>query len=178
MLSLIAEESPILHNASREVTETEFKSAELTKTIDDMFVLLRAKKDGVALAAPQAGIAQRIFIITPDIFKTPESHELVYINPKITSLSKEQVLMEEGCLSVPYIFGKTKRSIKATIEAYRADGTKFTKTGTGLLAQIFQHETDHLDGILFNTHATHLHKLTPEEILRFEQDDYTINPMY
>lgn len=178
MLKLIEESSPILHNPSEVVTENEFGTKELEETLDALFVLLKTRKDGVALAAPQAGIAKRIFIIAPELFKNPDSHETVYINPKIVNLSEDKALMEEGCLSVPHVFGKAKRSIAATVEAQRLDGTTFTKTGTGLLAQIFQHETDHLNGVLFNDHASRLHTLTPDEIKRFESEDNVITPMY
>ncbi len=178
MISLIEESSPILHTSASVVSKEEFGTPMLEKEISDMFNLLEIKKDGVALAAPQVGIAKQIFIITPHIFSHPDAHELVYINPQITSASKDTSMMEEGCLSVPYVFGKTKRSIMATVRAQRRDGTIFEKRGTGLLAQIFQHEIDHLHGILFNSHADNLKKLSEQEIADFEAEDYKITPIY
>jgi peptide deformylase len=79
--------------------------------------------------------------------------DLVFINPKISKLSRDKEWMPEGCLSVRPMYGKTYRSNKATVTAYDENGKKFVRGGSGLLAQIFQHETDHLNGILFIDHA-------------------------
>ena len=79
--------------------------------------------------------------------------DLVFINPKISKLSREKEWVPEGCLSVRPLYGKTFRSKKATVEAYNENGKKFSRGASGLLAQIFQHETDHLNGILFIDHA-------------------------
>ena len=70
--------------------------------------------------------------------------------------------MEEGCLSVRWLYGKVKRSEKATVRAHDETGKIFTKGASGLLAQAFQHEVDHLNGILFTDKATHLESLPPE----------------
>ena len=88
--------------------------------------------------------------------------DIIFINPKISKLSREKDWMPEGCLSVRPLYGKTFRSNKATITAYDEDGKKFTRGASGLLAQIFQHETDHLNGILFIDHA----KDIKEELLK------------
>ncbi|MFA6000113.1 MAG: peptide deformylase, partial [Candidatus Paceibacterota bacterium] len=79
--------------------------------------------------------------------------DLVFINPKISKMSKDKEWLMEGCLSVRPLYGKTWRSKKATITAYDENGKKFVRGASGLLAQIFQHETDHLNGILFIDHA-------------------------
>ena len=78
--------------------------------------------------------------------------------------------MQEGCLSVRWIYGKTKRSVACTIEAYDEDGVKFTYGGQGLLAHIFQHETDHLDGVLFIDHGFDFEEYTEEEIRKAEKE--------
>ena len=78
---------------------------------------------------------------------------LIFINPKISKLSREKEWVPEGCLSVRPLYGKTFRSKKATVAAYDENGKKFIRGASGLLAQIFQHETDHLNGILFIDHA-------------------------
>jgi peptide deformylase len=70
--------------------------------------------------------------------------------------------MEEGCLSVRWVYGKTKRADKAMVEAYNERGHKFVRQGSGLLAQIYQHEIDHLNGILFIDKASHLVEIKPE----------------
>jgi peptide deformylase len=72
--------------------------------------------------------------------------------------------MEEGCLSVRYLYGKVRRSKKATIEAYNEHGKKFTAGASGILAQIFQHETDHLNGILFIDKAKQIEEILPEHM--------------
>jgi len=86
---------------------------------------------------------------------------LVFINPKIFKLSREKDWVPEGCLSVRWLYGKTYRSKKATVEAYDKNGKKFKMGGSGLLAQIFQHETDHLNGILFTDHAKDIKEELP-----------------
>jgi len=89
--------------------------------------------------------------------------DLVFINPIFKKISKDRKLLAEGCLSVRPIYGKVRRATKATVEAYNEHGHKFTLEGTGLLAHIFQHETDHLDGVLFIDKARDMHESTPEE---------------
>jgi peptide deformylase len=88
---------------------------------------------------------------------------LVYINPKIIKRSKDKKNMEEGCLSCRWWYGKAKRSTRVTVEAYDKNGKQFTIEGRGLVAQIFQHEIDHLDGVLFVDHAKDLKEIQPEQ---------------
>jgi peptide deformylase len=131
-----------------------------------MIKALDSQEDGVAIAAPQIGVPLRIFVISGkanDIVKKTEGNPCeVYINPIITKISKAQKLVDEGCLSVRYLYGKTKRSIKATVEANNEKGEKFSRGASGLIAQIFQHETDHLNGILFTDHAKQIRDLPPD----------------
>ena len=87
--------------------------------------------------------------------------DLVFINPKISKLSRKKEWVPEGCLSVRWLYGKTFRSTKVTITAYDKNGKKFTRGASGLLAQIFQHETDHLNGILFVDHAVEIKEELP-----------------
>jgi peptide deformylase len=135
----------------------------LSKILNDMREAMFSQGDGIALAAPQIGVSKRIFVINPiayneeKIYKGPK--ELTFINPKIKKISKDKKLMEEGCLSVRPLYGKVRRSSRVTIEAFDENGQKFEITGTGLLAQIFQHETDHLEGILFIDKAKELYEL-------------------
>jgi peptide deformylase len=123
-----------------------------------------ACKDGVAIAAPQIGKSLRIFVVSPKAFGLSEEEIKtnkdvrypVFINPKIINLSSKKKVLDEGCLSVKNNFGKIKRSEKATIEAYDETGKKIMRGGSGLIAEIFQHETDHLDGKLFIDTAKNL----------------------
>lgn len=92
---------------------------------------------------------------------SPEK-DMVFINPKISKLSRDKDWMPEGCLSVRWLYGRTLRSKKATVTAYDENGKKFTRGASGLLAQIFQHETDHLNGILFIDHAKDVREELPK----------------
>jgi peptide deformylase len=91
--------------------------------------------------------------------KTGIQQNLVFINPIIKKISKDRKLMEEGCLSVRPIFGKVSRATKATVEAYDEYGRKFIRGGGGLLAHVFQHEIDHLEGILFTDKASNMREI-------------------
>lgn len=95
---------------------------------------------------------------------------MVFINPEITKLSRKKIWVPEGCLSVRWLYGETSRADKATIRAYDEHGKLFTRGGSGLMAQIFQHETDHLNGILFIDHARNVEKITKEEMERQRQE--------
>lgn len=102
---------------------------------------------------------------------------LVFINPTLTKISKDKALLEEGCLSVRYLYGKIKRATKATVTAQNEQGKKFTRGGSGLMAQIFQHEIDHLDGKLFIDKAVDVKEIPPQELnkdSRFMIQDETI----
>ena len=137
---------------------------------------LGGEEDGVAIAAPQIGESLRIFIVRGDVLlfakgKKPSSKEkvedLVFINPEIIKISKKKKKVEEGCLSVRWLYGKVLRSEKMTIGAYNEKGVWIERGASGLLAQIFQHEIDHLDGILFTDKAEDLRDLPPPKELKF-----------
>lgn len=135
----------------------------LPKMLSDMREAMFSQDDGVALAAPQIGLSKRIFVVNPMVYREETKYkgpkELTFINPIITKSSKDKKLMEEGCLSVRPLYGKVRRSSRVTIQAYDADGVKFEISATGLLAQVFQHETDHLDGVLFIDKAKELYEI-------------------
>lgn len=175
--NILQSEEKVLRDIAKEIPLKDIKSLKVKKMIKDMSLSLDSQYDGVAIAAPQIGYSYRIFLVSGKIFdkgfirgqKTETGRttpNLVFINPTITKLSKEKEWMPEGCLSVRPIYGKTHRSKKATVEAYDEEGVKFSRGASGLLAQIFQHETDHLNGILFIDHAKELR----EEVLP-EQND-------
>jgi peptide deformylase len=91
--------------------------------------------------------------------------DLVFINPVLTKMSKEKKWMEgEGCLSVRWVYGKVQRSTKVTIRAYDEFGRAFERGAGGLLAHIFQHEVDHLNGILFIDKAKDLEEVDPKDV--------------
>lgn len=105
---------------------------------------IMVEQKGVGLAGPQAGVPLAIFVISTDGTK---ENARVYINPEITPSGSVEVC-EEGCLSLPGIWGKIKRHTRCTVKATGLDGKEFTEEGEGLLARAFQHETDHLEGRL------------------------------
>jgi len=166
MVKIIQENNSLLRQVAQAVPNTEVNSLKLKKIIAEMNEALDKEEDGVAIAAPQIGVSLRIFIVSHKILANKKNQGVknqVYINPVIKKISNRKISLDEGCLSVRWIYGKTKRADKILIEAYNEKGNKFAKEGTGLLAQVFQHETDHLDGVLFIDHATELQKIEPEK---------------
>lgn len=142
----------VLRKKARSVVDAEFGGNELQQILDAMFKALATSKDGVALAAPQIGISKSIFIIAPHIAKEFDAEE-IYINPQIIKRSSKKTWMDEGCLSVRWKYGQTYRNTNVIIKAQKPDGTFFERGAGKLLAQIYQHEYDHLQGVLFVDHA-------------------------
>jgi peptide deformylase len=143
-----------------------FGTPELETMLREMNETLDAQLDGVALAAPQVGYSYRIFIVRYDRM-TAKSEDAaastlpdvgIFINPQITKTSRRREEMQEGCLSVRGIYGTTYRHERATVRAQDERGVWFTRGGGGILAQAFQHEIDHLDGMLFTDHAEELYE--------------------
>ncbi len=97
--------------------------------------------------------------------------DMVFINPEITKLSRKKVWLPEGCLSVRWLYGEVLRADKTTIRAYDEHGKLFTRGASGLLAQIFQHETDHLNGVLFTDTARKIETITREDQERMRRED-------
>lgn len=180
MKTIIQDGDPVLRKEAKAVPEKLFGSAELFRLVADMAEALDAEPDGVALAAPQVGVSWRLFIVRidrtlplkPAALGAAGSGELpakpevvapkveVYINPEIIRRSRKKQESDEGCLSVRGMYGTTKRAERATVRAQRPDGSTFERGAGGVLAQIFQHEMDHLNGVLFIDHATNLLKLS------------------
>ncbi len=181
MKKILQAKEKVLRETALEVSIAEIKTKKIQKILKEMSEALESQNDGVAIAAPQIGYALRIFVVSGKIFaenfgKNKEEDilnekenldnktkikNLVFINPKISKLSRDKDWVPEGCLSVRWLYGKTFRSKKATITAHDENGKKFTRGASGLLAQIFQHETDHLNGILFIDHAKEVKEELP-----------------
>ena len=149
----------ILLKHSRPVTDF---NKRLHTLLDDMRETLLAA-DGVGLAAPQVGILRRAVIVmdTNKVDLTPEEQIIELINPQIVSSDGEQT-GQEGCLSVPGVYGIVTRPEHVVVKAQDRFGAPFTVEGTGLTARCFCHEIDHLDGHLFTEIAEHI--LTQEEL--------------
>lgn len=159
---------PILRTVSSPIPVSAIQTVEVKKLILTLKDAIDSQADAAAISAIQIGKPVRLFVISKKVFntdsgKTKESNDLVFINPVITKVSKTKQLLEEGCLSVRYVYGKVLRPEKVTVEAYNEAGKKFTRGFSGLLAQIVQHETDHLNGILFTDKAIDLQEISAEE---------------
>lgn len=178
MVNIVQNGNEVLRKISKEIPVDQITKPKIQKIISDMNVALDSQYDGVAIAAPQIGVSLRIFIVSGKIFdedfirgtnQNPQitlgkKHipNIVFINPVFKKTSKDKKLLVEGCLSVRPLYGKVRRATKATVEAYDEKGKKFTKSGSGLLAHIFQHEIDHLEGVLFIDKAKDLHEVYTE----------------
>lgn len=165
IIQIDADRKNPLRAKARAIKKDEFGTPWLKDIIKTMQSALAKESDGVAIAAPQIALSLCIFVVSPNAY-TPEtkSKPLVFINPKIIKKSKKTAEMQEGCLSIRWIYGKTKRSVNATVEAYDINGKKFTYGASGLIAHIFQHEIDHLSGILFTDHGFDFEEYTEEEV--------------
>jgi peptide deformylase len=165
MKTIVQDGDPVLRLLAPEVTEDQFNTPELKRVVNDMIEALDVELDGVAIAAPQIGVSLRIFVVRYDrLYPAPPSGPLpadigVYINPVFVRASRRREEMDEGCLSVRGIYGKTYRNQRATVRARTADGGTFERGGGGVLAQVFQHEIDHLDGVLFIDHAIEMYEI-------------------
>ncbi len=184
MKKIVQKEDRVLRMIAKEVPVSGITSASIKKIIKEMSASLKSQDDGVAIAAPQIGYSLRIFVVSGKIFEegflqkkerrlSSEStvekdvpkksvKDLVFINPVISKLSRDKEWLPEGCLSVRWLYGKAYRSKKATVTAFDENGVKFTRGASGLLAQIFQHETDHLNGVLFIDHAKDIKEELPK----------------
>jgi peptide deformylase len=132
--------------ALRQKAETVERVTDLhRKLIADMFDTMR-EAPGVGLAGPQVGVLERIFV-----WETEDRHGAI-INPVITARSEEKVKEEEGCLSLPGIYYPVSRASEVTVEGLDEKGDPVVLEGSELMARIFQHEIDHLDGVLFIDH--------------------------
>ncbi|XP_039045676.1 peptide deformylase 1B, chloroplastic/mitochondrial-like [Hibiscus syriacus] len=119
----------------------------LKKLVDEMFDVMY-KTDGIGLSAPQVGVNVQLMVFNP-VGERGEGQEIVLINPKVTKYSKKTVLFNEGCLSFPRIYADVERPESVKIDAQDINGAKFTVDLSELPARVFQHEFDHLQGILF-----------------------------
>ena len=143
VLKVVKYPEPVLQQPGEPVTEF---NDELRGFVADLFETMYAAK-GIGLAAPQVAVSRRITVIDLSGGKNPEE-KLVLINPEIIAREGKQY-EEEGCLSFPDIREKVARAAKVRIRAQDENGNWFEMDGEELLARAFQHEIDHLDGMLF-----------------------------
>lgn len=152
---------PILRLKAHKVADF---GKDFQKLVDDMIDTLH-DEPGVGLAAPQVNVSLRVIVVEYTLDESDENAPVkryVFANPEITSMSEETVMGMEGCLSVPHLFGEVERAQEITVEGLNRHGRKQKVHVKGWMARIFQHEIDHLNGILFVDRAVKLYQ--PEEV--------------
>ena len=162
ILKIVTLPEPVLRRKTRAITRFD---AALQTLIDNMIETMR-EAPGVGLAAPQVGRSDRLIVV-----EYPEDDEIedapkklfVVINPEIKSRSKEVEMGIEGCLSIPGLHGEVERALTVTVKGLTRHGQPVKIKARGWLARIFQHEVDHLDGIVFTDIAAKVWKPEPEE---------------
>ena len=141
--------SPVLRNECEEIGRD---FPDLTKLVEDMFETMYAS-DGVGLAAPQIGKNLRLFVVDTEPYAsqdpTAAGYKRAFINPEIVEESDVEVLMGEGCLSLPGLWYGTKRADYARVRGIDLDGKTVVLEGTGIMGRMLQHECDHLDGHVY-----------------------------
>lgn len=152
-LSIITYPNPILRKKSTKINEQEISNKKFQKLSLNMIKVMK-EKNGKGLAAPQIG--QNIRLIVIDAIE----EQIIMINPVITKKSWAKEWGDEGCLSIPGVFGKVKRYKKINCEYTNKNGQKIKIKTENLLARVIQHETDHLDGVLFIDKAKSIERVT------------------
>lgn len=150
---IVKEPDEVLHQVAKEVKKiTPNVQKLLTDMADTMY-----DAEGVGLAAPQIGILKRVIVVD-----VGDEHGLIeLINPEIVSSEGEQ-FGSEGCLSIPGYRGEVRRALTVTVKGLDRNGKEVTYTGSDLLARAFQHEIDHLNGVLYTDIAERVYEITPE----------------
>lgn len=139
---------PALRAPNSEITEVELKDGSIAQLAKEMLLVMYAA-EGVGLAAPQVGVNKRLMVYNESGDKKKWLDEVVLVNPKIVEYSEATEVAIEGCLSFPDMCGQVERSKWIKVEAMNVKGKKMKKKYTGWEARIFQHEYDHLDGIVY-----------------------------
>ncbi len=157
ILEIVTTPDAVLRKKARKVNDF---GPELQTLIDDMVETMR-QAPGVGLAAPQVNVSQRVIVVEYGDDEDEEVPPKLYtlVNPEIVRFSNETVLGNEGCLSVIGFQGEVERSEEVTVKALNRRGKPVKIKAKGWTARIFQHEIDHLDGILFVDRATKVWKV-------------------
>ena len=167
---------PVLRTRAKAIDPSDIKSSAIQQLIDDMFETM-AEYQGVGLAAPQGHVGLRVFVAgfapDPDGEKRDDTGRervplMALINPEITSVGTATAEDWEGCLSIPDIRGKVPRALDIGVNAFDRKGRRIEIRARNFTARVIQHETDHLDGVLFFDRMTSLQTLTfLDEFSRF-----------
>jgi len=153
--------NPILRRKARKVTDF---GKEFQELVNDMIETMR-DAPGVGLAAPQIAVSERVIVVEYGDDEDEEAPQKLYViaNPEITSASDEMVKGIEGCLSVPGLVGEVERHASITVKGLNRYGKPARVKAEGWLARIFQHEMDHLDGIVYPDRTDKVWKPAPDE---------------
>lgn len=161
-------DSSVLRQVSQPIPLPEISSPTVQDFIRDLKAAMDSQDDGVGISAVQVGNPIRLFILSHKAYeadkKAAPGDYKVFINPRITKVSKDTQTIKEGCLSVRGVYGKVVRPFSVTIQAYNENGEMFIEQASSFIAQVIQHEMDHLNGILFIDRA---------EKLTYDTDDTT-----
>jgi peptide deformylase len=152
---IVKDPDPILREIAKPVPKV---TSNIVKLLDDMADTMY-EAGGVGLAAPQIGIQKRVIVLDPH---DGETELIEVINPEIIHADGEQ-LGAEGCLSIPGLNGDVNRKLNITVTGWDREGNDITIEASDYLARIFQHEIDHLNGILFTDIAESVYKIPPVE---------------
>ena len=156
--------APVLSEAAKPIENID----DNIRSLADKMIDIMLQTGGVGLAGPQAGVNLRIFVVSADGTK---ENAKVYINPEI-EVSGPLEADEEGCLSIPGIFPKIKRYKKCTVTATDLEGNRFTEEGQGLLIRVFQHEFDHLEGMMIKDRMGQAARIAARRRLKQLEKDY------
>lgn len=158
---------PVLRKKARKITEF---GPELQNLIDDMVETMR-EAPGVGLAAPQIGVSSRLIVVEFGDDEDEEAPRKLYVvlNPEIVRTDNETVSGVEGCLSIPQLVGNVERFESVTVRGLNRRGQPLKIKARGWLARIFQHEIDHLDGVLFVDRT--------DEVWKVEEDAAQVAPV-
>jgi peptide deformylase len=154
---------PVLRRKARKITNID---KDLQTLIDDMIETMR-EAPGVGLAAPQVGISERLIVVEYGSEEDEAAPKKLFavINPEIVEASEEKVMGIEACLSVPQMAGEVERHQKIVVKGYNRHGKAIKIKTSGWLARIFQHEIDHLEGVLFTDRATRIWRPKEDEVV-------------
>ena len=155
---IVVDPNPILHKVAKKVSALELKMPLLQQLIDDMIVTMYAAP-GIGLAAPQVGVGKRIIIV--DIGDERKPYAIV--NPVLTGFEGEETATE-GCLSIPGRVGEVTRALRCVVSGLDREGKRVRIEAEGLLARCFQHEVDHIDGVLISDKATNMRDAVPADV--------------
>jgi len=170
LLDIVRVPDPMLRERAKKVAKV---TPAIQKLLDDMAQTMREAK-GVGLAGPQVGVLQRVVVV--EVEKNEEDPNMQYgsyqlVNPEIVKLSRDMEEGVEGCLSIPGYTGDVERHVTVELKALDHSGKPIKLKARGYLARVFQHEIDHLDGILFIDKMGTIAKLSSRGMLKeFEQD--------